>query len=142
MEKVFLISVLTRQEIEGEKEELEIMTRATLKGEKNDYTIIYKEQEEDGSESETTLRVEDESRITVSREGTISTHLTLKKDVRTLSHHVTPYGAFSMGILCVNVESDMTENGGGLRFRYMTDIEMNPLGEIEFDITLSPIVQD
>ena len=139
MEKEFLISVLTKQEIEGEKEELEIMTKATLKGEENDYTITYREREEDGSESETVLRVINSDHIIVNREGVISTHLELQKGVRNLSHHVTPYGAFSMGVACVSIESDMSENGGCLRFRYMTDIEMSPLGEIEFDITLNPI---
>ena len=139
MEKEFLISVLTRQEIDGEKEELEIMTKATLKGEEDDYVITYKEREEDGSESETVLQVKNKNHIIVSREGTISTHLELNVGVRNISHHVTPYGAFSMGVHCVSIESDMSENGGFLRFRYMTDLEMSPLGEIEFDITLNPI---
>lgn len=139
MEQEFLISVLTRQEIEGEKEELEIMTKATLQGEKNDYVISYTEQEEDGSQSVTTLHVENGKCITVSREGAISTHMIVENDVRHISHHVTPYGAFSMGVSSLGIESDMDENGGILRFRYMTDIEMTPLGKIEFDITLSPI---
>lgn len=139
MKKEFLISVLTRQEIEGEKEELEIMTKAFLEGEKDDYTISYTEEEEDGSKSETTLHVEKGKCITVSREGTISTHLVIEDGVRHISHHVTPYGAFSMGISSMGIESDITEEGGILRFRYMTDLEMSPLGKIEFDITLSPI---
>ena len=63
----------------------------------------------------------------------------LRKGTRSLSHHVTPYGAFSMGIEATVIESEMNENGGILRFSYLTDVEMKPLGEIEFDITLNPI---
>ena len=138
MKKEFLISVLTKQVIEGEKEELEIMTKAFLDYNGDSYVINYTEEEDDGSKSETTLQVE-KDKITVSREGAISTHMVIQKDVRTLSHHVTPYGAFSMGVTAVEIDSDIKENGGILRFRYMTDLENAPLGEIEFDITLNPI---
>lgn len=138
MKKEFLISVLTKQVIEGEKEELEIMTKAFLDFNGDSYVINYTEEEEDGSKSETTLQVE-KDKITVSREGAISTHMVIQKGVRTLSHHVTPYGAFSMGVAAVEIDSDIKENGGVLRFRYMTDLENAPLGEIEFDITLNPI---
>ena len=58
MEKEFLISVLTKQEIEGEKEELEVMTKASLNLNENGYVISYTEEEEDGSRSVTTLEVE------------------------------------------------------------------------------------
>lgn len=139
MEKEFLISVLTKQEIEGEKEELEVMTKASLNLNENGYVISYAEEEEDGSRSVTTLEVENGNQITVNREGTISTHMILRKGTRSLSHHVTPYGAFSMGIEATVIESEMNENGGILRFSYLTDVEMKPLGEIEFDITLNPI---
>lgn len=138
MEKNFLISVLTKQEIEGEREELEVMTKASLSFTEDGYEISYTEEEEDGSQSETNLRIENGS-ITVSREGVISTHMILTKGVRNLSHHVTPYGAFSMGVEATVIESEMNESGGILRFVYKTDIEMKPLGEIEFDITLNPI---
>lgn len=139
MEKRFLISVLTKQEIEGEKEELEVMTKASLVFSENSYEISYTEEEDDGSQSETNLRIENGSSVTVSREGVISTHMILRKGVRNLSHHVTPYGAFSMGVEATVIESEMSENGGILRFVYKTDIEAKPLGEIEFDITLNPI---
>lgn len=139
MEKKFLISVLTKQEIEGEKEELEVMTKASLNMCDNGYVISYTEEEDDRSKSVTTLEVEDGNKITVNREGSISTHMVIQKGVRTISHHVTPYGAFSMGVQATLIESEMNENGGILRFSYLTDIETKPLGEIEFDITINPI---
>ena len=139
MKKEFLISVLTKQFIEGEREELEVMTKAFLELKDNGYVINYTEEEEDGSKSETTLQLENSGRITVNREGAISTHMIIEKGTRTLSHHVTPYGAFSMGVTAVKIESDISEKGGILSFKYMTDLENAPLGEIEFDITLNPI---
>lgn len=137
MEQEYLINVLTRQEIEGEKEELEIITKATLTGEKDNYTIAYTEQEEDDTESQTTLHVEGGKCITITRNGAINTHMIVEKDVRHISHHVTPYGAFSMGVSAMGIESDISETGGKLKFKYATDIDMTPVGKIEFDITLN-----
>ena len=40
-------------------------------------------------------------------------------------------------IRALEIFSDMNEEGGKLRFSYLTDIENNPLGEIAFDFTLT-----
>lgn len=134
MKEDYLVTVVTRQEIEGERDLLEVTTHGHLEDEKDSYTLIYTEQEEDGSESTTKLQVNSSS-VTVNREGSIATYMIIEKDVRNLSHHVTPYGSFSMGVCGKEIISEMTDEGANLRFSYATDIENNPLGVIEFDIT-------
>ena len=134
MKEDYLVTVVTRQEIEGERDLLEVTTHGHLEDEKDSYTLIYTEQEEDGSESTTNLQVNSSS-VTVNREGSIATYMIIEKDVRNLSHHVTPYGSFSMGVCGKEIISEMTDEGANLRFSYATDIENNPLGVIEFDIT-------
>ncbi|MBR6567605.1 MAG: DUF1934 domain-containing protein [Clostridia bacterium] len=135
MKEDYLVTIVTRQEIEGERELLEVTTHGHLEVEGEGYTLIYTEQEEDGTESTTKLQTE-KGRITVNREGSIATYMVIEKEIRNLSHHVTPYGSFSMGVCGTEIESDMTEEGGKLRFRYATDIERSPLGIIEFEITV------
>ncbi len=135
MKEDYLVTIVTRQEIEGERDLLEVTTHGHLEGEGDSYTLIYTEQEEDGTESTTKLQVE-KGTVTVNREGSIATYMVIEKEVRNLSHHVTPYGSFSMGVCGAEIESDMTKEGGRLRFSYATDIERNPLGIIEFDITV------
>ncbi len=136
MQKEFLIDIVTRQEIEGEKEELQIMTKALFEGNENDYFISYKEEEESGYESETTLHVENKNSVTITRKGEIVTHMVAEMNVRHISHHETPYGTFSMGVSALKIDSDITEQGGRLKFSYSTDIEMTPVGIIDFEITL------
>ena len=136
MKNEFLIKIVTVQIVEGERDEMEITTTASLEGTGDDYTIKYKEVDPQDKESLTTLRVEKVRCISVSREGEITTHMTIEKAVRHISHHVTPYGAFSLGVNAVVIESDIDENGGTLHFRYTTDIEMNVVSEIDFNITL------
>ncbi len=135
MKEDYLVTVVTRQEIEGERDLLEVTTHGHLEGEDDSYTLIYTEQEEDGSESTTKLQIKKDSSVTVNREGSIATYMIIEKDVRNLSHHVTPYGSFSMGVCGKEIISEMTDEGANLRFSYATDIENNPLGVIEFDIT-------
>lgn len=136
MKNEFLIKIVTVQIVEGERDEMEITTTASLEGTGDDYTIKYKEVDPQDKESLTTLRVENGRCISVSREGEITTHMTIEKSVRHISHHVTPYGTFSLGVNAVVIESDIDENGGTLHFRYTTDIEMNVVSEIDFNITL------
>lgn len=136
MEFDYLVTIVTKQEIDGEKEVLEVITHASFEGDCDDYVISYNEQEEDGAQSRTTLHVQHGEKITVSRKGEITTHMEIEKGKRNLSHHVTPYGSFSMGIRALKIETDMSEKGGKLNFAYMTDIEMNNVGVIEFDIEL------
>ena len=137
MKNEFLIKIVTVQIVEGERDEMEITTTASLEGTGDDYTIKYKEVDPQDKESLTTLRVATGRCISVSREGEITTHMTIEKSVRHISHHVTPYGTFSLGVNAVAIESDIDENGGTLHFRYTTDIEMNVVSEIDFNITLS-----
>ena len=68
----------------------------------------------------------------------MTTNLILEKGIRHASCHATPYGTFSMGVVALEIDSDMDENGGTLHFMYSTDIENSPLGEITFDFTLKP----
>lgn len=137
MKEDYLVTIVTKQEIEGEKDVLEVTTHADLQCDGDNFTISYTEQEADGSESRTKLHCSDGKCITVTREGAINTYMIIEKDVRHISHHVTPYGSFSMGVSAADIKSDITQEGGKLNFRYSTDIEMSPLGMIEFDITLT-----
>ena len=98
MKEDYLITIVTRQEVEGEKDVLEVTTHADLQGEGDDYVISYSETEDDGGESRTKLHVEKGSTVTVTREGSINTYMVIEKDVRNVSHHLTPYGSFSMGV--------------------------------------------
>lgn len=136
MKEDYLVTIVTRQEIEGEKDLLEVTTHGHLEGEDESYILTYTEQEENGTESTTRLQVEKEKAVTVNREGSISTYMLIEKEVRSLSHHVTPYGSFSMGICGKEIISNMNAEGGMLRFSYATDIENKLLGVIEFDITV------
>ncbi len=132
----YLITMHTVQETEGEKDVLEMTARASFKGDGDDYYITYTDEDGDLEGCVTTLHVENGNCITISREGSYNSHMIVEKNVRHISHHTTPYGSFSLGVSALKINSAMKKNGGTLDFRYCTDIDMRPLGEIEFNIKL------
>ena len=137
MQEDCLIQIHTVQNMEGKLETLDITSHATLQGEGADYTITYPDE---GGELEgciTQLRVRDGRRVTISREGAYETEMVLEPNVRHISQHQTPFGSFMLGVSALQVQSDMKKNGGTLRFRYCTDVDMVPLGEFSFDIQLT-----
>lgn len=137
MEMNHLVTIDTKQKIDGDEENLRVITHASLEGDRNDYSLVYTEQSRENGESKTEIRCEKGERITVIRFGEgMTTNIVLEKGIRHISCHTTPYGAFSMGITAVEISSDMESNGGTLHFKYATDIENNPLGEITFDFTV------
>ena len=137
MEMNYLVTIDTKQKIDADEENLRVITHASLEGDREDYTQIYTEQSKENGESKTENRCEKGERISVVRFGEgMTTNIILEKGIRHISCHTTPYGAFSMGITAIEILSDMDEKGGNLHFKYATDIENNPLGEITFDFTV------
>ena len=134
----YLMTMVTHQLVEGEKEVIEMTTVADFKGTENDYYITYSDDDGELKGCTTTLHVEDGRLITIRREGGYDSHIIVEKNSRHVSHHQTPNGSFAMGVSALDIESNMTENGGSLNFKYCTDMDLHPMGEIEFDITITP----
>jgi uncharacterized beta-barrel protein YwiB (DUF1934 family) len=136
-----MIRIHTVQNVEGQKQTLDMTSRAALEGDAADYTITYLDEDGDLRGSTTRLRVENGRCVTISRDGSFESHMVVEQNVRHMSQHNTPYGAFMLGVSALQVQSDMNPNGGTLRFRYCTDVDLVPLGEISFDISLTRLEQ-
>lgn len=130
-EKERFIKIVTKQHTDGETEKIVMHVAAKICGEPDDYSITYQDDDGDMEGCETTLRVSRERRISITRKGPYSSHIIIEKNVRHLSHHNTPEGSFTMGMSCNDIKSDFSN--GKLYFSYSTDIEMVPIGDIEFE---------
>lgn len=126
-----LIKIVTKQRTDGETEKIVMHTAAKISGTGDEYSITYRDDDGDLEGCETTLRISRGRRISISRRGPYSSHIIIEKNVRHLSHHETPVCSFIMGMSCNEINSDF--ESGRLSFSYATDIEMVPIGEIEFD---------
>ena len=136
MKENYLMTMITHQFIDGEKEVIEMTSLADFEGDADDYSITYCDEDGDLKGCKTTLHVEKGSIVTIRREGDYNSHIIVEKNSRHVSHHATPYGTFTMGVSALDVDSKMTKEGGRLSFRYSTDMDMRPVGEIQFDNTI------
>lgn len=134
MQHNYLVTVLTTQIFDGDKDVIEMTTHAGLEFSDGGYNLSYTEHSQEEGEIKTVISVDKKNVISVSREASINSRYTIEEGVRHLSHHVAPFGSFSVGISAKSVESDMNEEGGSLDFRYITDISGQPAGEVEFNI--------
>ena len=134
MQNNYLVTTLVTQIFDGETEKIEMTTHASLDFDGEGYTLAYKEESQEEGEIKTVIRVDGKKVINVSREASVNSHYVIEEGVRHLSHHVAPFGSFSVGISTKSVESDMTEEGGTLDFRYITDISGQAAGDVEFNI--------
>lgn len=137
MKENYVVNIVTNQDVEGQREVIEMTTLASFKGREDDYYISYTDEDGDLEGCRTTLHVENGSCVTIRREGSYDSHMIIEKNVRHISHHITPYGSFALGVSALGVDSSVSRKGGKLHFKYATDIDMRPLGEIEFNITLT-----
>lgn len=126
------IRIITIQHVEDEEEKILVDTEAEITGDENDYTIAYLETQGDMEGEITTVRVRDGHKITISRKNAVvSSLIILEKNLRHITHYSNSGVSFNMGMSCSELESDFT--GGRLYFRYETDMDLVPMGEIEFE---------
>ena len=111
---------------EEDQEFVELMTRGSFLLKGSSYYITYKETETTGyAGCTTTLKVAvDGSRVAMLRFGKgngAGTQLLIEKGRRNLCHYETGVGSMTLGVMADEIQCDLTEKGGKLRFAYLLD---------------------
>ena len=65
MEMNYIITIDTKQKIDGDVENLQVITHASFSGTRDDYTLIYNEENPEGGESNPELHCEKGEKITL-----------------------------------------------------------------------------
>ncbi len=134
--KQVIVHIEDKHIVDGEPSYSELTTTGELEGCGEAYSLRYTETDEELRECVTTLAVEGDMRITMTREGPYTTHMVLERDKR---HHVfyeTPYGSIQMGIFAKAIQSSMQMDGGQLSFRYTIDYSSGSLSFNELTLTV------
>ncbi len=131
-----LITIHDYHDVQGQREKSELTTTAEIFGNADDYSVIYKEQSEELMGCTTTIRVENSSRVTVSRKGAYNTELKMEKGKRNLCCYNTPVGQIMMGVFTSSIRSDFKENEKiVLDFSYSLDFNNELLNKNRIKIT-------
>lgn len=134
----YLISVTGIQEVDGEKDKIELQTIGSYMV-KDDHTYIgYKEYDEENpnNSSSNLVKVEDDNRVTIIRNGGQQTRLIIEKGKRHRCLYRTIMGDLMIGVSADTIKNDLNSEGGRLHVRYSLDFNNEFVSNNEFYINV------
>ncbi len=136
MQKDVLISITgTVISEEGVPDVIELVTAGRYYKRDGKYYIRYLESEATGFAGvTTTVKVEGERAVTLTRSGPAASRLILEHGKRHLCQYSTGVGQMMVGISGCQIHSDLGELGGELEFHYMLDVNSNLVSRNEVRI--------
>lgn len=138
MQENFLISIVGKQYVDGEKGEIQMTTLGSYVKKGTNRYIMYREFDQDNPHAKVTsiLKVEGNQRVTLIRNGDQNSRLILEKGQRHLCHYDTGYGSMMVGVFANQISSDLTDEGGRLEVSYSLDINsgLTSINEIFINI--------
>lgn len=142
-QKDVLINIRGVYNFEDEESDVvELFTTGTYTQEGDAFLITYQESEATGFEgSTTTLRVESEDRVTLSRSGPAEAQLIVQNGVRHQCYYDVGYGDMMIGVSGQSIRSNLGESGGDLEFRYALDVNALLASENEMFINVKERLQ-
>jgi uncharacterized beta-barrel protein YwiB (DUF1934 family) len=88
------------------------------------YVITYDETEPDTSDSyKTTVTIDPNRKVTVVREGEISSHMIFEQGQKHLIYYDTEFGSMTIGVSANKINTTLTENGGDILIDYSLEID-------------------
>jgi uncharacterized beta-barrel protein YwiB (DUF1934 family) len=138
MKKDVLISIKGTVIPEGAAPDIiELITAGRYYNKEGSYFISYKESETTGFEGvTTTLKVEGDSCVTLTRSGASNSSLVLEKGRRHLCHYDTGFGDLMVGVSGCRINSRLDDGGGELTFNYSLDINSSLVSQNEVYISV------
>ena len=134
----YIISIVGRQSIEGESEEMELLTVGSYEIKGDTKYISYLEFDNNSPKSKivSVLKIENDNCVTMTKSGLRQSKLIMEKGVRHQCHYDTEFGSMMIGVFADTVDSNLDENGGQIYLRYSLDInsDLSSMNEITIDI--------
>ena len=138
MQENYLISIVSLQRVDGEKNEIKLTTLGSYISKGDSRFIVYREYNAENSSGARTsiLKIENSNKVTLMRNGVENTRLILEKGKRHLCQYDTGYGNLMVGIYTNDVACKLDGSGGTLEINYTLDINANLASINELYITI------
>ena len=120
-----LLEIICTQQIDSQKDKIELTTMGTLRDDGSAYIIRYTEEQAPPlSPVKVTVRIQkDESAVQMTRTGAYDSCLTVEKSKRNLCRYGTEFGDVLLGIYGREIEAKINDSKGSFFFGY--DIDVN-----------------
>lgn len=137
MKKDVLIEIRGTQNVDGEKETVEIITTGQYYLKNKSFYIMYDETESTGyADCKTTVKLDSKNVVSMIRNGAHHSQIIVESGVRHQCNYGTQLGNLIIGIMGNNVVSELNENGGRLEFEYSLDVNTNLASENKVSINV------
>ena len=131
----YLISVTGIQEIDGERDKIEMQTVGSYKiGNSGKTYIGYKEYDERNVCSNNLVKIEGDNLVTIIRDGGKQMRLILEKGRRHQCHYNTIAGDLIIGVYTSIINNELTDEGGKIFVSYELDFNGEFVSKNEFCI--------
>ncbi|MBR1731674.1 MAG: DUF1934 domain-containing protein [Ruminococcus sp.] len=133
----YLISVTGIQEVDGEKDQIELTTVGSyMINNRGSKYIGYKEYDEENPaiSSNNVVKVENDDKVTIIRNGGQQTRLILERGKRHQCHYRTIMGDLMIGVFTDSITSNLNDKGGKLHVSYELDFNNEFISKNEFYI--------
>ena len=131
----YLISVTGIQEIDGERDKIEMQTVGSYKiGNSGKTYIGYKEYDERNVCSNNLVKIEGDNLVTIIRDGGKQTRLILEKGRRHQCQYNTIAGDLIIGVYTSIINNELTDEGGKIFVSYELDFNGEFVSKNEFCI--------
>lgn len=117
---------------------IEFFTAGSYYRKNGTHFIRYTEQGEGMEQVNTTLKVEGDRRVTVTRHGGGQYQIVLTKGERQHAFYNTGYGELLLGVSGTKIRADLGEKGGSLHLEYLLDINNAVASYNTLDIHIAP----
>lgn len=137
MKKDVYIQIKGTQQSEDGTDTTELLTQGLLCKQNGKYYLVYEESEATGFKGcRTTLKFEDDRKVTMRRSGPSQSELVIEKGMRNVGRYGTAVGDLQIGVFAEHICNGLTENGGEAYFKYQLDVNSVFLSENEVSISV------
>ena len=135
--KEVIISIKGIQNAENSDDNIEFITNGQYVFKDGCYYISYKESQMTGMNgTNTTVKVDGEHCVTITRGGKYKTQLILEKGERHLCPYNTDYGSMMMGVSTGDITSSLKSEGGSIYVKYTLEVNHALLSENSVEISV------
>ena len=140
MKEDYVIKIEGTQRNGEDESTVSLSTRGSYLYKNGKYYIVYKESEATGFDgSVTTLKVEDDKRVSMLRHGKAPSQMIIEAGQRHTSHYNTGEGSLMLGISAHSIQNKLTPQGGELNFSYALDVNAVDISTNHIKITVREV---
>jgi uncharacterized beta-barrel protein YwiB (DUF1934 family) len=137
MKKPVIISIKGIQKTEDDDDIIEFITDGLYHIRAGVHYISYKETEVTGMAGvQTTVKIEGQTRVILTRNGKMNGQLIWEKGKRHLCHYSTEFGDMVMGVNTENITANLNNKGGEISVGYSLEINHSFASDNVFNITI------